>query len=301
MFVLPSQYLSNYLVSSITKLTTSCNSSSICLKKVWHILLRCRNPDNIHLLYHKYDSLYFILYICIFFTVKGQRDRDGSSESRSFKEKQLAAPTPMGVNRRTTVLFTNKSLCKTAAQSAGSTSSGNSTPEHNSASRRRRPGRPARPKPHGIESAKPIDSLAKKTDSAITLKHQNVEKVHESPGPSTRKRSSSTTTSNITESLSADLPSKRSSSLSDPPLLPSGPSLDTGSLFSDAQKKESFTQYRSTGGLISDIDTASESGSSDSSLSDSDSSKQSSSDSADGEMAHRYSRRGAYLIFTTFI
>ena len=80
---------------------------------------------------------------------------------------------------------------------------------------------------------------------------------------------------------------------------PSTPSKN--SVFFSSQQKESFTQYRSRSHAISDMDTTSESGSTDSLMSGSESTREGSSDSGDEKGSHhRYSKRGTCFTLTSF-
>ncbi|XP_064632300.1 peregrin-like isoform X3 [Lineus longissimus] len=207
-----------------------------------------------------------------------------------------ASPSPSGVNRRTSVLFSKKALKTRKPQPLQL----DATPQP----LRKGPGRPPKvkqPKPQIFPDGDKEEPSEKAKDDAM--------KSPKSPGRQSRKRAASTsiaemssapppkrsmsTTTERPEAMSVASP-KRSMSVSEPlsPRSPKSPKQPRSPSPKNLQQRESFLQYRIDRSLSSsESDTSSETSNTD--TSDSDSSSNASSDgSGDGDdKTPRYSRR----------
>ena len=210
-------------------------------------------------------------------------ERRESNRSGGGDKGDASTPTS-GVNRRTAVLFTKKS-CHRRSSSTGSAA----THPRKSSGRPSKTRVPSSPGPCGGPQLD--DCSGEEDDDVIDVP---------TPKKSCRKDPKSATTKS---------PRKRSVSIAgldkdgatSPKRTSDGctsPSKNNGVFFS-SQQKESFTQYRSRSHAISDMDTTSESGSTDSLMSGSESTREGSSESGDEKGSHhRYSKRkrGTYFI-----
>ena len=203
------------------------------------------------------------------------------------------ASTPTGVNRRTAVLFTKKSCHR---RSSGS----------NTTQSRKAPGRP--PRTRIPSSPGPCGGPQLDDDSDIG-DHDDGEDSADVPTPKKScrkdtKNASAKSPGSRKRSVSIASLDKDGAGLPSPKRMANGgdtstPSKQDGAFFAH-QQKESFMQYRNRSHAISDMDTTSESGSTDSLMSGSESTRETSSESGDEKESsshHRYSKRGRTLSF----
>ena len=212
-------------------------------------------------------------------------DRRDSNKSSCTDKGDSSTPT--GVNRRTAVLFTKKS-CHRRSSTSGS----------NATKPRKPPGRPPRnrvPSSPGPCGGPQLDDDSDNGDhddgpDVVTPKKscRKGAKNASVKSPGSRKRSVSI--ASLDKDGTGLSSPKRSADGSEA----STPAKQDGAFFAH-QQKESFMQYRNRSHAISDMDTTSESGSTDSLMSGSESTRETSSESGDEKDSgnhHRYSKRG---------
>jgi hypothetical protein len=237
----------------------------------------------------------YLIDVCCISLFPGVKDDEGGSRTRSRDSKDRedskssvvsdtpsvnVSETPSGVNRRSAVLFGKKPQKRSRKDSEDHTGD-DQTPN------KKGPGRPNKSKTNTASVDSPVESSASGA-SNVDKKSSDDKTVAPSSG-SSRKRANSSTNVSQDVSDSSQTSSKRPVSLSSTQI--STTIADGPSLFSHS-RRESFLQYRNFSQSQSDVDSSSESGSTDSSLSDLESSsKASSSDNEDGS-SKRYSRRG---------
>ena len=224
--------------------------------------------------YHQAATKYLVISVSADKSAKIEERRE-SNRSGGGGDKGDAS-TPSGINRRTAVLFTKKS-CHRRSSSTTATHA------------RKSSGRPSKtrvPSSPGPCGGPQLDDYSGEDDDDVVDVPTPKKSCRKDPKSATAKSPRKRSVSIAGLDKDGATSPKRTSGGCDA-LSPS-----KNSVFFSSQQKESFTQYRSRSHAISDMDTTSESGSTDSLMSGSESTREGSSESGDEKGSHhRYSKR----------
>lgn len=207
---------------------------------------------------------------------KQVKDGDDGEESKS----PSVSETPSGINRRSAVLFGKKPQKRSYRESEDNQDE--QTPS------KKGPGRQTKTKGQASSLMDTESSQVEGTSSGSLSSMDRDSPVEDKSMSNSHKRTNSTTVTNLSPETSDSSQTVKQT----PPVSEqiSTTIADGPSLFSHT-RRESFLQYRNFSVGQSDLDSSSDSGSTDSSMSDSDNSSKGSSSENDDNSSKRYSRR----------